>query len=31
MDVQSLSNRAYLDHTLVPILIDAMSVVAKER
>lgn len=31
VDVQSLNTRAYLDHTVVPILLDAMAVVARER
>ena len=31
VDIQSLSTRAYLDHTVVPILLDAMATVAKER
>ena len=31
VDVQSLNTRAYLDHTVVPILLDAMATVAKER
>ena len=31
IDIQSLSTRAYLDHTVVPILLDAMATVAKER
>ena len=31
VDVQSLSTRSYLDHTVVPILLDAMAVVARER
>lgn len=31
VDVQSLNTRAYLDHTVVPILLDAMAAVAKER
>ena len=31
VDLQSLNTRAYLDHTVVPILLDAMAVVAKER
>ncbi len=31
VDLQSLSTRAYLDHTVVPILLDAMAAVAKER
>lgn len=31
VDVQSLSTRAYLDHTVVPIMLDAMAAVAKER
>lgn len=31
VDLQSLSTRAYLDYTVVPILMDAMTAVAKER
>lgn len=31
VDVQSLNTRGYLDHTVVPILLDAMAAVAKER
>lgn len=31
VELQSLSTRAYLDHTVVPILLDAMAAVAKER
>ena len=31
VEIQSLSTRAYLDHTVVPILLDAMTAVAKER
>lgn len=31
VDLQSLNTRAYLDHTVVPILLDAMAAVAKER
>lgn len=31
VDVQSLSTRSYLDHTVVPILLDGMAVLAKER
>ena len=31
VEIQSLNTRAYLDHTVVPILLDAMTAVAKER
>lgn len=31
VELQSLSTRSYLDHTVVPILLDAMAVVARER
>lgn len=31
VEIQSLNTRAYLDHTVVPILLDAMAAVAKER
>ncbi|KAL5463205.1 hypothetical protein EMCRGX_G032084 [Ephydatia muelleri] len=31
VEIQSMSTRAYLDHTVIPILLDAMAVVAKER
>ena len=31
VDLQSLATRPYLDHTVVPILLDAMTAVAKER
>ena len=31
VELQSLSTRSYLDHTVVPILLDAMTVVARER
>ncbi len=31
VELQSLSTRNYLDHTVVPILLDAMAVVARER
>jgi len=31
VDLQSLSTRAYLDYTVVPIIMDAMTAVAKER
>ena len=31
VDIMSLSTRAYLDHTVVPILLDAMATIAKER
>jgi len=31
VDLQSLTTRAYLDHTVVPILLQGMSVLAKER
>ena len=31
VEVQGMSTRAYLDHTVVPILLDAMSAVVKER
>ena len=31
VELQSLTTRNYLDHTVVPILLDAMSVVARER
>lgn len=31
VEIQSLSTRSYLDHTVVPILLDAMAVVARER
>ena len=31
VEIQSLNTRAYLDHTVVPILMDAMTAVAKER
>ena len=31
VDVQSLNTRAYLDHTVVPIILDAMAAVARER
>ena len=31
VELQSLNTRAYLDHTVVPILLDAMTAVAKER
>lgn len=31
VEIQALSTRAYLDHTVVPILLDAMATVAKER
>lgn len=31
VELQSLNTRNYLDHTVVPILLDAMAVVAKER
>ena len=31
VEVMSLSTRAYLDQTVVPILIEGMAVLAKER
>ena len=31
VDLQSLGTRAYLDHTVVPIVMSGMSVLAKER
>lgn len=31
VEIQSLNTRAYLDHTVVPILMDAMTAVAKDR
>ena len=31
VDLQSLPTRAYLDQTVVPILLQGMSVLAKER
>lgn len=31
VELQSLTTRNYLDHTVVPILLDAMAVVARER
>ena len=31
VELQSLNTRSYLDHTVVPILLDAMAVVARER
>jgi len=31
VDLQSLTTRSYLDHTVVPILLQAMSALAKER
>ena len=31
VDLQSLATRAYLDNTVVPILMQGMSVLAKER
>lgn len=31
VDLQSLPTRAYLDNTVVPILLQGMSVLAKER
>ena len=31
VEVQSLTTRGYLDHTVVPILLDGMAVVARER
>ncbi|XP_022086059.1 protein dpy-30 homolog [Acanthaster planci] len=31
VDLESLTTRAYLDHTVVPILLQGMSALAKER
>ena len=31
VEIDSLSTRAYLDHTVVPIMMDAMSAVARQR
>lgn len=31
VDLMSLNTRAYLDHTIVPILLEGMVVLAKER
>ncbi len=31
VEIDSLSTRSYLDHTVVPVMMDAMAAVARQR